>query len=405
MKKFRLISALLMLFGLTATAQESISVNEVLIPQGKQAMMEVMFHFNENHDYVSYQFKVNLPEGISFVTDDVNKPITTLGDGQPASLYSNLSLDANSHIVTCASNPSTPINGTDGVLVRILVKADENLLVDSELSGSITNIIFSHINAVAESFDDATFTVKIAEPRILFDESSTILPSYEAGVKDYVTMKRTINAGEWSTICLPFTLQQNAAKTIFGNDVELYKFTGFETTIDENTFTPTAIKMNFTKYNLGALAPMTGGQPFLIKTSKSITEIKPDATVTLVNEIKANAVSDANYDAFGGSFKGTFVSTTIPAKKLFISGNKFWYSTGLTTTKAFRGWFDLDLVLNEEISLSRVTLNLTDGETTQIVSLNGEVSNDLYYDLQGRPVQNPSKKGLYIKNGRKEVVK
>ena len=32
-----------MLFGLTATAQESISVNEVLIAPGKQAMMEVMY--------------------------------------------------------------------------------------------------------------------------------------------------------------------------------------------------------------------------------------------------------------------------------------------------------------------------------------------------------------------------
>ena len=47
-----------------------------------------------------------------------------------------------------------------------------------------------------------------------------------------------------------------------------------------------------------------------------------------------------------------------------------------------------------------------DDETTDIRSLmhNGSVTNDAYYDLQGRKVI-PSKKGIYIKNGKKVIVK
>ena len=47
-----------------------------------------------------------------------------------------------------------------------------------------------------------------------------------------------------------------------------------------------------------------------------------------------------------------------------------------------------------------------DDETTDIRSLmhNGSATNDTYYDLQGRKVI-PSKKGIYIKNGKKVIVK
>ena len=47
-----------------------------------------------------------------------------------------------------------------------------------------------------------------------------------------------------------------------------------------------------------------------------------------------------------------------------------------------------------------------DDETTDIRSLmyNGRATNDTYYDLQGRKVI-PSKKGIYIKNGKKVIVK
>lgn len=43
-----------------------------------------------------------------------------------------------------------------------------------------------------------------------------------------------------------------------------------------------------------------------------------------------------------GYFIGTYTANTeVPADNLFLSGNKFWYSSGLTQMKGFRGYFEL----------------------------------------------------------------
>jgi len=45
-------------------------------------------------------------------------------------------------------------------------------------------------------------------------------------------------------------------------------------------------------------------------------------------------VNKADADGLQGSFVGTLAKTVVPADALFISGNKFWYSTGKTNKKA-----------------------------------------------------------------------
>jgi hypothetical protein len=52
------------------------------------------------------------------------------------------------------------------------------------------------------------------------------------------------------------------------------------------------------------------------------------------------------------------------------------------------------------------TLNFGDGESTGISLVESEVKgNDAIYDLQGRRVVNTNKKGLFIQNGNKVVIK
>lgn len=46
------------------------------------------------------------------------------------------------------------------------------------------------------------------------------------------------------------------------------------------------------------------------------------------------------------------------------------------------------------------------GEATGIVTVNHENEmNDVWYNLSGLPVEAPSKAGIYIRNGKKVVVK
>lgn len=403
MKKISLLSVVLLMLGLSLQAQENISVGEVLVPQGHQGMLEVRFQFNANHDYVSYQFTVNLPDGIAFVTDDYDKPIVKLGDGQPSALYT-IDLNASSHIVTCYSNPSTRIDGTQGVLVRIPVKAEATLEVGTVLNGSLSAVEFAHINAVSAPFSNAAFTVKVTD-EIILDENSPIAPEDAENVK--VRVKRTINANEWSTLCLPFDMTEEQVKTIFGNDVQLAEFTSYESVTEGSDVT--SITVNFDDADLSE--GFYGNWPYLIKTSKAVTEFSIDG-VDIVNDIEA-AVAEFDNGRTGrnrkvlGRFIGTYeAGTIVPDESLFLSENQFWYSAGKTKIKAYRAYFTLnDVLTNLNAANVKMALNM-DGITTIIGGIgDGTPSNGDSYDLVGRKIDKPQQRGVYIMDGKKVLVK
>jgi hypothetical protein len=100
--------------------------------------------------------------------------------------------------------------------------------------------------------------------------------------------------------------------------------------------------------------------------------------------------------------------TEIAENKLFLSDNKFWYSNGSTKMKAFRGYFDFyNILTNKDTSGSRVMLSFDD-ETTDIkhVTVNMKYDNGEWYTLDGRKLdKKPTAKGVYVKEGRKVVIK
>ena len=175
-------------------------------------------------------------------------------------------------------------------------------------------------------------------------------------------MKRTINPGVWSTIVLPFTLTKAKAEAAFGSDVQLAEFSGISTEYtDEDDVTPDAIVMKFSTYTMTARKGMTGGNLYLIKTSKEVETIEADdATLTTdVNNVEKSDEWETN-----GWFKGSFVKTVVPEDGLFLNDNKFWYSTGKTNIKAFRGWFELNAVLDKETDFgAKVFLDIDDEPT------------------------------------------
>lgn len=54
---------------------------------------------------------------------------------------------------------------------------------------------------------------------------------------------------------------------------------------------------------------------------------------------------------------------------------------------------------------AEITTTLTVSSTTGIKNIDSNAGNGSVYDLQGRKIVNTSKKGLYIKNGKKEIVR
>ncbi len=267
----------------------------------------------------------------------------------------------------------------------------------NEYDVTVTDIVFEGTGGNA-NVADVPFKVTVTD-RMTLDEASTVAPAAATGIN--VKVKRSIKAGEWSTICLPFAMNKSQADAAFGSGYVVKQYTGYTATIDESTLIPSAITVNFAEYTLSALKKMQPGTPYLIKTTKDIESFDVDG-VNISTDLNDVSGAETNY-GLTGKFKGVLAKTTVPNNGLFISDNKFYYSTGNTNIKAFRGWFNLEAVLNVAVG-APVFMNI-DGETTGIENIQRTAGDDRYYNLNGQHVENLKKGQIYIKNNKKVVVK
>lgn len=399
----KIILMLLALFAgvVTATADNTVSVGTALIPQGKTGTFSIELT-NTDAFASSMEVHLTLPEGITFEGVALSDRFTdnpTVGK----------TINGQTVTITTLSSENKAITGNSGPLLLISVSADAELEVGEKLTASVTKMeLAMKVGDKHEKFNPEPFDFEIEiTDRVILDENSTVAPAAQSE-KVNVLVKRTIKGGQWSTIVLPFTLSSAKAKAVFGDDVQLAEFTSFETDYgdDEENMTPLGIVINLKSYTIPR-AGWAGGKPLLIKVSENIESFTVDE-VTIASTV-SDAVKEDEANGLSGKLTGTFVKTTIPEDGLFISNNQFWYSTGKTTTKAFRCWFELDAVLNKETEFaSRIAMKFLDdgGETTGIQDNHREaITDNRYYDLQGRRVNGQLKNGLYIRDGRKVIIK
>ncbi len=405
MKKvlFSLVAALM---SVSAAWSDEFTVGNIEIPQGGTAELEIGLN-NATSECAGFQFELYLPDGLTVATDTEDEFVFSEGSRMSSKGFTTQISWKTDHYQILSYNGSVKtMDGTSGTVIIITLKADANLAVGTVLNATLQECKMTNKDEESLLLNDVIdFTVTIGEPddgRIHFDETSTKLPTYTAGEKGDVTLKRTIKAGQWSTIVMPFNLTKANATAIFGSDVEFAKFNGFEVDYgdDDENVIPLGITINFTNYSIPARGNLAGGTPVLIKTSKDISEIKLDQ-VTLAG----NVLNEEKADEYGtpGKFIGTLTKTTVPADGLFISDNKFWYSKGATNIKAFRGWFELGAVLDKETDFS-VKMFIDDVET-KVDGIGIRDAAGTIYDLGGRKITKPQQRGVYIVNGQKVIVK
>lgn len=299
-------------------------------------------------------------------------------------------------IIPMASENKIPGSAVENlVTVRFTVASS---VAVGEYDVTLKGTMFEYNLSDKDYADDVTFKVKVVNVHnIVLDENATVVPAAATGVN--VKVKRTINASEWSTICLPFAMSEAQVKTAFGNDVELKDFAGYEseTDADDNIV---GIKVKFNN-----ATAIEANHPYVLKVSSAITEFTVDG-VDITPEDEPTVAAVKRTKKQWSEMIGTYVAETpIDENCLFLSGNKFYYSKGKTKMKAFRGYFDFYDVLTEVENAEARGIEFDFGGTTGIQKLKGNTQNDgIYYDLSGRRVEKPSK-GVYIVNGKKVVIK
>lgn len=405
MKKiFMLLTALVAYCG--GAMADGLEVQDVNISQGGEATLEIALE-NPVTEFAAFQFNVELADGITVATNDKGKFVYEKGARLDEEFSLSLSQpDAlvNTFRVLGYYTETQPIPSTTGAVVKITIKADAALAVGTTHVCKLSAINLTETNETKHTPDDITFNVKITEKTYtILDETSTTAPAASGGPVD-IQVKRTIKANEWSTLVLPFDMTEAQLKEALGSDVKLAEFEDYEAEYTGDDVT--GLTVNFVATDL--TEGFYGNYPYLVKTSKDITEFIVTSTIDPDEE---GAVVEYDNGKSGkqrkvlGSLIGTYhAGGAIPNNGLFLSGNKFWYSAGATKIKAFRAYFMLNEVLSG-VAEAKVRF-MVDEDAAAIEGITPDMENGVWYTLDGRQLNGkPTEKGVYIVDGKKVLIK
>ena len=201
--------------------------------------------------------------------------------------------------------------------------------------------------------------------------------------------------GAWNTLCLPFdvTIKESV---LDGDDVKAM-------VLDDKTsgLNGDQLTLNF----VDAPATIPAGTPFIIKWKKAANLENPVFNGVTIN----NADHEVAFN--GGWFMGTYVPwrwTEENQNYLFLGdANTLYYPKAGAHLNAFRAYF----LLEEPNGTAREIVVNFGEETTGVVSMYNEqctMNNkaDAWYTVNGVKLDGkPTAKGMYIKNGKKVVIK
>ena len=426
----RLLLSLISMLAIGLAWADSVTVPNVEIMQGQTGYLEFYVTIDGGKFYKGFQFDVALPEKVTCekvtYTDIENgadgNPVVVEKEGPAGDLADAVSSFVLSRNFVSSTEPQllryvcysaqgstmNTANVANMLLLRIPVTVNEELAVGTTVEVTLSDISFSDYSNVNYKFDNITAEITIIENRITLDEESTEVPG--TYTNQNVKVLRTINANEWSTICLPFAMTADQVKTVFGEKALFADFTGYEATFDGSNVT--AIDVKFSSFD-GTTSGLVANHPYLIKTNKAITEFEVDnVNVEPATSLSVSGTTGQRICEMYGIYAKTENFGSARSPYLFISGNKFYYATGKTTIKAFRGYFDFLDVISDMSQGASAKIGISiNADATGIEDLQTIAPVEGIYDLSGRKIKlegddlSRLPKGVYIVDGKKVTVK
>ena len=244
-------------------------------------------------------------------------------------------------------------------------------------------------------------------------DNSSILEHWNSEAKSVVLKGRKLwKDGKWNTLCLPFAINDFTDTPLEGATVK---------TLTEATFdkTNSTLTLNFTA-DANNLTAIEAGKPYIVKWATT----GENTTNPVFNAVTISSTTPTDVEGTAATFHGVFspYSTGGEDKKMLYlgAGNKLYYPSEGMTIGAFRAYFQLngDITAGAPNGVRTFVLNFGD-ETGDATRLNDKVKmiNDkeagAWYDMQGRRMAHSQfsilhsqlKKGVYINNGKKVVIK
>ena len=412
---------LFLLFGLLVSAINLSAENKFYIPDmtvrpGEVAYVTVMCELDEGVISTGYTMFISIPEEITPYTtvDEINGGYDI--ESENGSGCQDWSLGTNytngTYRFLSYSPTATPIPTGEAVsLVIFPVVVSADVAPGTELLIKSTQLDLSTVQGgtsvtdhplpfegkiIVAGEDDASTFVALYDNYASYNEFPTFAGDGNFDVRVY----RTLEAGKWNTIVVPFDMDNRRLKATFGDDVKVADFTDWETSDDGE------IDIKFTN-----VESMKANTPYIIKVTKDITDY------FYANNVKVNpvkypgkiVVKEVERDTYTSNFYGSYFIDKIPANNLFIQDNMFYYSVqeNRTTIKGFRGFFKVE----GASASAKIGFMVDNDEVTSIEGLqinNKEVVNGDIYSISGQYLGKDVDRlhrGVYIVNGKKYVKK
>lgn len=219
-----------------------------------------------------------------------------------------------------------------------------------------------------------------------YDDNSDVLDQYDGEVCN-VSVLRTIKFGSYNTITLPFDVDAETMKAVFGNEVKLKEMVN--STFNDNELT----------FIFESAESMEAGKPYLIKVEQNV--INPVFNAVLIKN--SETVSKSEYADFVPVFSPTML-TDGDEKVVFLGAdNKLYFPSHSTESMpGLRAYF----ILSENSdNIKGFNMDIDDQPTVihLIMHENERIRNGIF-NIAGQKVEKPLNKGIYIINGKKILV-
>ena len=222
-----------------------------------------------------------------------------------------------------------------------------------------------------------------------------------------ISYTRTFNNTTWQSLYIPFSLSYEDWK----DDFEVAYINGVRQFDKDDNGTIDETIMDVIKIKSGSTTP---NMPYLIKAKKTgkKTLSVSNATLYPAEENSVDCSTTIVKYTFTGTYKAIPSATMIANKYYAMGGGELIQSDGSNDLKPYRWYMKIESrnpSYNVSNAAKTITINVIDdeGETiTGVEELQMTNYKSPVYDLNGRKVnENNLKPGIYVKNGKKFVVK
>ena len=215
---------------------------------------------------------------------------------------------------------------------------------------------------------------------------------------------RSMDTSKWYTIMLPFDVSYAKLKEVFGEDTEVWGYSG----VYDNTL---CFDDPVTEVGKG----MEADTPYLIKPGVAKGEYEfngVDVDYTDFNASPSLAVPGGQDEQYTSTYQGTYTNQRIPTYAYYLKDNYFYYMPGKNTPLGWKAYGGIVYVGDGNSEGSGTNVSVFDlavghsGDASVIESYQMETkaSDQLLYNLAGQQVRQPTR-GIYVRNGKKIIIK